>query len=173
MRDFLLSLRIRIKLLAAFGSILLLSVLLIIISIRSINKIIYYKTLNEEVGILKLRLETLDLTTREFMYEGYKAKTFLQGQSEPSITLFEENYAQAKGLVLKIIPLYGKTEIHLAEELDTLRADFHNRPVAQAREQQVIERGQLLFVEGVAAVEHHIPTRRERVSTWGWTFLSA
>jgi methyl-accepting chemotaxis protein len=99
MRAFLYGLRIRIKLLAAFGSILLLSVVLIVLSGGAIEKIIYFKSVNEEVDMLKLRLQTMDLATKEFVYEGYKSPSFLEKQESAAITTFEENQAAAKALL--------------------------------------------------------------------------
>lgn len=99
MRAFLLGLRIRIKLLAAFGSILLLSVVLIVLSGGAIEKIIYFKSVNEEVDMLKLRLQTMDLATKEFMYEGYKSPSFLEKQEAGAIISFEENRSAAKDLL--------------------------------------------------------------------------
>ena len=88
MKNFLLSLKIIIKLLAEFDSILFLSVLLIIFSVQSIQRIIQYKTINEEVDILKLRLESLDLACKEFMYEGYKSIAVCE--SIPAAVVSEE-----------------------------------------------------------------------------------
>ncbi|HEY5745182.1 MAG TPA: GAF domain-containing protein [Chryseolinea sp.] len=99
MRAFLYGLRIRIKLLAAFGSILLLSVVLIALSGGAIEKIIYFKSVNEEVDMLKLRLQTMDLATKEFVYEGFKSPSFLEKQEAAAITTFNENQAAAKELL--------------------------------------------------------------------------
>jgi GAF domain-containing protein/HAMP domain-containing protein len=131
MRDFFLSLRIRIKLLAAFGSILLLSVLLIALSVTSIDKIIYYKSINEEVDILKLRLETLDLASKDFIYEGYKSKSFLETQKASSINSFTENYSAAKKIIQEIqsIRTDNETDTQLTHvllvTLDSLQNDFN------------------------------------------------
>lgn len=62
MKNWVLGLKIRAKLLAAFGSILLFSVLLVILSVNSINKIIENKDINEKVEVLKLSIESQELT---------------------------------------------------------------------------------------------------------------
>ncbi len=130
MRAFLLGLRIRIKLLLAFGSLLILSVLLIFFSIQSISKIIYYKSINEQVDGLKLRLETMDLACKEFMYEGYKSQVFQEKQETSSIQLFDENY-KACQLIFATIAASQTTEDRnkelmqsLPSGLDSLQRDF-------------------------------------------------
>lgn len=131
MRKFLLGLKIRIKLLAAFGSILLLSVLLIALSVSSIHKIIHYKTINEKMDVLKLHLETLDLASKEFMYEGYKSKSFLETQKTPSLQSFTENYTEAKAIIAtaSTSELNDHTNTQLTQNLltplDSLQHDFN------------------------------------------------
>lgn len=102
MIKFFLSLKVRVKLLAAFGSILLLSVLLIIFSITSINKIIIHKAINEKVDILKLHLNTLELATKSFMYEEFKSEPFLKNHESSALKSFEESYNKSKHIVAEI-----------------------------------------------------------------------
>jgi HAMP domain-containing protein len=123
MRAFFLGLRIRIKLLFAFGSLLLLSVLLIFFSIRSINRIIKYKSINEQVDVLKLRLETLDLACKEFMYEGYKSKTFLEKQQAGSIETFNANFLDSKS-IFQALKQSQQSDANLEQGLDSLENDF-------------------------------------------------
>jgi HAMP domain-containing protein len=129
MRQFLLGLKIRIKLLAAFGSLLLLSVLLIVLSVSSIHKIIHYKSVNEKMDMLKLRLETLDLATKEFMYEGYKSKSFLETKKTPSLLSFHENYTEAKAIIADVqttaLKDHALLKQNLLEPLDSLQHDFN------------------------------------------------
>ena len=129
MRNFLLGLKIRIKLLAAFGSLLLLSVLLIVLSVSSIHKIIHYKSVNEKMDVLKLRLETLDLATKEFIYEGYKSKSFLETQKTSSLQSFNENYTEAKAIITEVQSTTLKDHAllpqNLISPLDSLQHDFN------------------------------------------------
>lgn len=128
MRNFILGLRIRIKLLAAFGSLLLLSVLLIIFSVSSVERIIYYKSVNEQADLLKLQLETMDLALREFIYEGYKSKSFLEQQQSPVLDSFMENYSQARAVIVQMdaLPTGARQDISqtLIAPLDSLQHDF-------------------------------------------------
>ena len=71
MKNWVLGLKIRAKLLAAFGSILQFSVLLVILSVNSINKIIENKDINEKVEVLKLSIESQELAILEFISDGY------------------------------------------------------------------------------------------------------
>jgi len=102
MNDFFKSLKIRAKLLAAFGSILLLSVFLIFFSISSINTMLSHKEANEQVDLLKLSFETLNLNAKIFMYEGFKSNDFLQHKQDESVTAFDQNYQNATNLITVI-----------------------------------------------------------------------
>ncbi len=131
MREFFLSLRIRVKLLLAFGSILLMSVLLIIFTINSIDIIIRYKAINEEVDVLMRQMETLELTSKDFMYEGYKLPSFLIDQKSPSIATFEESYSLATNIIRDInystiTEEYGTENLTntLTDGLDSLKQNF-------------------------------------------------
>src|SRR5437899_2361352 len=68
--------KIRTKLLLAFGSIILLSVMLTVYAIISIGRIIALQNLNEESEKLSIHLERIELAAKEFIFEGYKAKSF-------------------------------------------------------------------------------------------------
>lgn len=131
MRDFLSSLKIRVKLLAAFGSILLLSVLLIFFSVKSIDTILVHKAINEEVDQLKLYQETLDLSAREFLHEGFKSESFLKSRKDHSTETFETNYLQSKKVISAIQAADLSREDRamtstLMITLDSLNADFQS-----------------------------------------------
>lgn len=82
MKNWILGLKIRAKLLLAFGSILLFSILLVSLSINAIDRIIQNKTVNEQVEILKRIIESQEFAIKEFTYEGFKEKSFQEmGQS--------------------------------------------------------------------------------------------
>src|ERR1041384_8371688 len=76
MIDFFKRIKIRAKLLLAFGSIILLSVLLTVYAFVSIDRIIALESLKEESEKLAINLERIELATKEFIFEGYKAKSF-------------------------------------------------------------------------------------------------
>ena len=66
----------------AFGSISVLSVVLLVISIRSINVILEYNKINEVVDRLGYNFVKLNAMTTEFFSSGFKNEEFqLQGQS--------------------------------------------------------------------------------------------
>ncbi len=129
MKDFLSSLKIRAKLLAAFGSILLLSVLLIFFSISSINTILLHKATNEEVDQLKLYLETLELSVKEFLHEDYKSDEFLKSKTSRSAESFRESYRPARSIIsdiegLKLSATDKAITRSLIATLDSLSSDF-------------------------------------------------
>jgi HAMP domain-containing protein/putative methionine-R-sulfoxide reductase with GAF domain len=91
MRKWILGLKIRAKLLAAFGSILLFSILLIVISVNSINQIIDKKGINEKVEMLKLSIQSQEFAIKEFTYEGFKEKKFLEIGKSPFLDSYDSN----------------------------------------------------------------------------------
>ncbi|MGC4021395.1 MAG: hypothetical protein QM734_05365 [Cyclobacteriaceae bacterium] len=77
------NIKIRAKLLLAFGSIILLSVLLTLYAINSIGTIISLQNLNRESENLSINIERIELAAKEFIYETYKQKSFQEkGESE-------------------------------------------------------------------------------------------
>ncbi|GHN01785.1 hypothetical protein WSM22_32740 [Cytophagales bacterium WSM2-2] len=74
------NIKIRVKLLLAFSSIILLSVLLTFFAISSISDIISLQSLNEESEKLSINLERIELAAKEFIYEGYKQKSFQENE---------------------------------------------------------------------------------------------
>lgn len=132
MNNFFKSLKIRAKLLAAFGSILLLSVFLIFFSISSINTMLRHKEANEQVDLLKLNFETLNLHAKKFMYEGFKSDDFLQHKKDASIVAFNENYQNSKDLIAQMSSsdfLRNKENKNLLNDiritLDSIQKEFN------------------------------------------------
>lgn len=124
MRKLLYGLRIRIKLLAAFGSILLLSILLIVLSTKSIDRILYFKTVNEQVDRLTHKLDMLDLSYKEFMYEGYKLKDLFEKNTSPSVDEFNASYKDALEITASLQSDDGDDLKALTQTLDSLNQNF-------------------------------------------------
>lgn len=80
MNDLLRRIRIRAKLLLAFGSIILLSVFLTVYAFVSIDRILALERLKEQSENLSINLERIELATKEFIFEGYKAKSFQENE---------------------------------------------------------------------------------------------
>jgi HAMP domain-containing protein/putative methionine-R-sulfoxide reductase with GAF domain len=99
MKNWILGLKIRAKLLAAFGSILLFSILLILLSVSSIDRIIENKTINEKVETLKLCIESQEFAIKEFTYEGYKEKDFQELGKSKYIETYTENSLKALSIL--------------------------------------------------------------------------
>ncbi|MBT1703122.1 GAF domain-containing protein [Chryseosolibacter indicus] len=124
--NWLKGLKIRLKLLAAFGSVLLLSVLLIIFSITSINKIIYYKSINEQVDGLKLHLETMDVAVKDFMYEGYKLNEFQEIGKNKSIDKFDTALNAANRILSQLENSAELKKFKTASASKNLKLTFDN-----------------------------------------------
>lgn len=97
MLEFFKRLKIRAKLLAAFGSIILLSVILTVYAIIAINDILTIKSLASEAENLSTNLVRLELASKEFMAEGYKEKLFQETGKSQYIESFKQYIAQANG----------------------------------------------------------------------------
>jgi len=81
--------KIRAKLLLAFGSIILLSVLLTVYAFTSIAHIMALESLKEESEKLSINLERIELAGKEFIYEGYKAKDFQEKEKSEILDRYE------------------------------------------------------------------------------------
>jgi HAMP domain-containing protein len=99
LRKFILRLKIRVKLLFAFSTILLISILLISLSTNTISSILAFKAINEEVDEFLKISESLNLSTNQFIYEGYKSKSFLESQRDSSVMRFDENIIRAEKIL--------------------------------------------------------------------------
>lgn len=95
MLEFFKRLKIRAKLLAAFGSIIILSVLLTVYAILSITNILNVKSLESEAEILSTNLVRIELASKEFIAEGYKEKQFQEFGRSGQIDAFSTALAQA------------------------------------------------------------------------------
>lgn len=83
MLEFFKRLKIRAKLLAAFGSLIILSILLTVYAIISIRDILIVKSVASETELLSTNLVRIELASKEFITEGYKEKEFQQfGKSQ-------------------------------------------------------------------------------------------
>jgi putative methionine-R-sulfoxide reductase with GAF domain len=75
--------KIRIKLLLAFGSVILLSVFLTVYALYSINRILRIENLNKASEKLSISLEQLELAANSFIFEGFKDPKFQEsGRSD-------------------------------------------------------------------------------------------
>ncbi len=99
MKNWILSLKIRAKLLAAFGSILLFSILLILLSVSSINRVIKNKAINEKIEMLKRSAESQEFAIKEFTYEGYKEKNFQEFNKSTFVVSYDLNFRKAVSIL--------------------------------------------------------------------------
>ncbi len=102
MKTWLLTLPIKYKLLAAFGSILLMSVWLIGTGISTINKILHYNTLTEQIEELNFAALKQAAEIKEFSSTGFKDNAFLKDNESPDLQRYEFHYVQANNLLKQI-----------------------------------------------------------------------
>ncbi|MEO1052935.1 MAG: GAF domain-containing protein [Bacteroidota bacterium] len=99
LKDFILRLRIRLKLLIAFGSLLLLSVILIITAISAINTIIHYKQVNEKVDLLANDFLKLNASAKNFVNEGFKQPVFLETGQSTNLSQYYDQFTSISHLL--------------------------------------------------------------------------
>ncbi|MCA4898824.1 MAG: PAS domain-containing protein [Bacteroidota bacterium] len=128
---------IRTRLLMAFLSVLLLSGVLIYFSIRSIQSITFFKSVNEKLETLELNLTVEELAVKEFIYEGYKTAEFHQQNISPQIDHFYTSNKKCQE-ILAFLQLHGSehqsqwaelksTQIAIQKQFDSLRQLFKAR----------------------------------------------
>lgn len=111
LKQHFLNLRIRLKLLIAFGSILLMSVILIAIAVRSISLILTYKQISEKIDAVALQITKINRTVTEFQTVGFKDSEF---QSTKESNLIRDFYTESAKLSQSIN--YLKSHQHLLDE---------------------------------------------------------
>ncbi len=93
------NLRIRAKLLLAFGSLLAISALLVVFTFRTLDRIQSYKELTEKTDSLFITMQTMEISMAEFVSEEFKTTTFLKEGKSKAQETFKANYNLAIGLV--------------------------------------------------------------------------
>ncbi len=88
---------IKTKLIAAFISILLLSVLPLVPAV-----LIATKTVNEKVQLLINRIENQELQIKDFIYERYKEKDFQETGNSIALTKFRTKQEEAKQVLISL-----------------------------------------------------------------------
>jgi methyl-accepting chemotaxis protein len=92
---FFINLRLKVKLLIAFGSLVLLTVLIVAVFFYTLSKISTYEKASEEVDGLNIDVLEMDGAMRHFIFEGYKTDSFqVKGKSQ-----FLNSYALHRDLV--------------------------------------------------------------------------
>ena len=126
MLNFIKAIRIRAKLLLAFGSIIVLSILLTLYAISSISRIISLQSLNDHSQQLLIDIERIELATKEFIYEGYKQKNFQEKEQSEILDRYRASLDAAKENLRQI----GKNELvsdpNVKASIDTLRRSSAN-----------------------------------------------
>src|SRR5579859_6304663 len=74
--ELFINLKLRVKLLLAFGSLVLLTVLIVGVFFATLRKIGTYEKSSEEIDALSIDVLEMDAAMRHFIYEGYKSDSF-------------------------------------------------------------------------------------------------
>jgi len=93
---FFLNLKLRIKLLLAFGSLLLLTVILVVIFSSTLKRIGTYERASEEVDGVNLDILEMDAAVQYFIAEGYKQDTFQISGSSSELASYTSHRAAVK-----------------------------------------------------------------------------
>ncbi|MBI1769136.1 MAG: GAF domain-containing protein [Bacteroidetes bacterium] len=129
MIDFFKRIKIRAKLLLAFGSIILLSVLLTVYAFVSIARIIALENLKEESEKLSINLERIELAAKEFIFEGYKSKGFQEDEKSEIL----DRYALAlNGANENLKSISENKYLSDTETRKTVRALFESSVISQS-----------------------------------------
>jgi nitrogen fixation/metabolism regulation signal transduction histidine kinase len=110
--QFFKNLRIRAKLLLAFGSLLAISVFLILFTFQTLNKIQADKRLTEKTDSLFISMQALEISIAEFVSEEYKSTRFLMERKSHAQEVFQTNFGLANNLLDQIehsLPLKEQT----------------------------------------------------------------
>lgn len=125
-RRFLLDLGIRYKLIVAFSSILLLTVILVIVAINTSNNILEYTEINEKMDRLTLQILELKLAEKNFVEVGFKRDNFLtKGQSE-DILHFEQNYIEMRTYLKQLKENHLLYYENIQEKLGAIETNLNN-----------------------------------------------
>lgn len=111
MKDWLLRLKVRWKLLIAFGSVLVLSVILTLVVISSTRSILDYNQLNEKMDRVNITVLVMNGLVKDFYSHGYKNESFqVTGKSE-LVNEFEKVFTEQDSLLQLIsgYDLFDKT----------------------------------------------------------------
>lgn len=127
--NLILNLKLRIKLLLAFGSILLLTALLFLIFFHTLNRIDSYQQVSEKVDGVNIHLLEMDAAAQYFIFDGFKNADFHKHNRSTLV----ETYALNLGLVQEELAAIGSVGLLdtlssariIASELNILDAKFN------------------------------------------------
>lgn len=94
--QFFLNLKLRLKLLLAFGSLLLLSVFLVVIFFFTLKRVGSYERASEAVDGVNLDILEMDAAVQYFIAEGYKRDVFQRTGTGEELKLYAQHRAAVK-----------------------------------------------------------------------------
>ncbi len=125
MRDWLLRLKVRWKLLIAFGSVLVLSIVLMGIVINSTRLTLNYDLLNERIDRVNITTLEMNGLVKDFHAQGYKKEEFLIHGKSHFIDEFELAFARQDNLLRLVAEHDLFEESEHKTELEKLSKDHY------------------------------------------------
>ncbi|MBL3657890.1 GAF domain-containing protein [Fulvivirga sediminis] len=120
-----LNLKIRFKLMIAFGSILLLSVILVLVAINGNFSILSLRNLGEKVDMANLRMSQVNIYLQEFASKGFKTDEFLSTGSSQ----LTKGYQTEMDSILHVLSLLKNNDRYdnkdFSFKLNTIASDIN------------------------------------------------
>lgn len=96
LQKYLINLKIRVKLLLAFGSLMILSAVLVLIFFVISKKNLLYQDAGNNIDGLNIAMLEMDGAVKYFMLEGYKEESFQKDHSSKYLASFQSHFETAK-----------------------------------------------------------------------------
>ncbi|HEU5292054.1 MAG TPA: hypothetical protein VFU05_15495, partial [Cyclobacteriaceae bacterium] len=120
LRTFFFNLKIRVKLLLAFGSLILLLVATVIVFFNTLRQNNKFQQASEDIDDVSIALLEMDAALKYFMLEGYKEESFQKDH--------QSNY----------LDLYKSSLMHTGENFQFLRSGALNLEDSLTRVEQML-----------------------------------
>ncbi|MEM8569072.1 MAG: GAF domain-containing protein [Bacteroidota bacterium] len=130
MKDWFLKLKIRLKLLLAFGSILTLSVFLVVIVISSTRSILDFTSLNEQMDQMNIHALMMNGHLKDFYSQGFKNPEFHLNNKSAQISGYRKAFGHQDSL-MSLISSHNVLEnqsavLELMKSLDNYNKHFQS-----------------------------------------------
>lgn len=114
------NLKIKWKLLSAFGSILLLSILLMLCSIYALVNIKQYQKLSTDIHNLEKNISISNTLIKDFLYQGYKNEGFLQSGNSHLLQAYDQNFSHTRVLIENLLKNKISSKLQIREDLQRI-----------------------------------------------------
>ncbi len=128
MNRFFLNLKLRVKLLLAFGSLLLLSTALVLWFFQISSRRDEFRKASETTDVVGMQLLEVNASIQYFMFEGYKAESFHLKKQSDRLELVNERIRQVQSGLQQMAGINTNTDAYLraTQALAALNKDFNS-----------------------------------------------